>query len=159
MSPGFVGGSLSTSQGAGSNHLCMRSDPKFRPTDEDRGDRRAEMHGVEYADPPKSLLNEHEVPCAVCAVTRWQVLMMPGTNLCNEGWTTEYVGYIAAERTHESHYRTEFICLDDDVEPTTHSSPGADHGAVLYPAQAICGSLPCLPYVEGKDVLCVVCSR
>ena len=56
------------------------------------------MYGVEYRHPAKPQLHAHEVPCAVCAVTRRQVVMMPGTNLCDDGWATEYVGYISAGR-------------------------------------------------------------
>ena len=129
----------------------------FRPNDEERADR-AEVHGAEYRFPPKSQMHYHDVPCAVCLVTRSVVLMMPGTNLCNEGWTTEYVGYIAAERIDNSHYRSEFICVDDDPETTAYSSPDNDGGTMLYPAQTICGSLPCIPYVDSKDLLCAVCS-
>ena len=117
------------------------------------------MYGAEYKDPPKSQLHEHQAPCVVCQVTRRSALMMPGTNLCKEGWTTEYVGYVASARTYESRHPHEFVCMDEDVEPTSHSKPELDGGAIFYPAQTICGYLPCLPYVEGKDLLCVVCSR
>ena len=54
------------------------------------------MHGAEYYNPFNGMLHNHDVPCAVCSVTRRQVLMMPGTNLCQERWTTEYVGQISA---------------------------------------------------------------
>ena len=159
ISTGFAGGSYFNVPGGGANYLCLRSDPVFRPTDEARSPR-AEVHGAEYYNPPNSMLQHHDVPCAVCVVTRSVVLMMPGTNLCDEGWTTEYVGQISAESsTYTSHYRTEFVCLDDNAEITTHSSPDADNGAMFYPVQVICGSLPCTPYVENKDLLCVVCSR
>ena len=85
--------------------------------------------------------------------------MIPGTNLCNEGWTTEYVGQISATRTASNHFRSEFVCMDDDPEMSSHSRPDYDNGALFYPAQVICGSLPCTPYVANKDLLCVVCSR
>ena len=156
---GFAGGSHYKSAAGGANHLCLRSDPVFRPTDESRVGLRAEVLGAEYGTPPKSLLHYHDVPCAVCVVTRKLVLMMPGTNLCDEGWTTEYVGYIAAARIAEDRHRSEFICIDEDVEPTTNSGTDLEGGAILYPAQTVCGSLPCLPYVDSKDLLCVVCSR
>ena len=85
--------------------------------------------------------------------------MMPGTNLCDERWTAEYTGYLAAERSHTRHQRSEFICVDDDAEPSARSNPVNQEGASLYPAQTKCGSLPCLPYENNKNLLCVVCSR
>ena len=149
-STGFAGGSYYSESGGGNNSLCLHSDPIFSATDEAR-DSRVEVHGGEYRDPPNMMLDSH--------VTRRSVLMIPGTNLCNEGWTTEYVGQISATRTHNDHHRTEFVCMGDDPEMTAYSSPDFDRGALFYPAQVICGSLPCIPYVEDKDLLCVVCSH
>ena len=117
------------------------------------------MHGAEYEQPPKPQLQDHNVPCAVCAVSRRQMLMIPGTNVCHEGWTTEYIGQVSTTRTHDDHYRTEFVCMDDDAEMTANSSPDNHNGVLFYPTQVICGSLPCIPYVEDNDLLCVVCSR
>ena len=138
--------------------MCLRRDPIFRLTDAKRT-YRVEVHGAEYKDPPKPHLHYHDVPCAVCQVTRRSVLMMPGTNLCNEGWSTEYVGQISAERVDGGHYRSEFICVDEDAEISDYSSPDRDDGVTFYPAQVVCGSLPCIPYVADKDLLCVVCTR
>ena len=159
ISTGFAGGSAWNSVGGGSNYLCLRSDPIIRMTDEDRGDRRVEIHGAEYRDPPNLDLTNHAVPCAVCAVTRRLAVMMPGTNLCDEGWSTEYVGYVASARTFDGRYRNEFECVDEDVEASNYTTSENEGGAILYPAQTICGSLPCLPYIDNKDLLCVVCSR
>ena len=83
--------------------------------------------------------------------------MMPGKDICDEGWTREYSGYISAERS--DHYRTDFVCMDDDAEPSFISSPENEDGVLLYPAQTICGSLPCQPYAQDMDLLCVVCTR
>ena len=157
---GVVGGSHYSQPGGGSNYLCLRSDPVFR--EDDPGVARiirATVHGAEYQHPYKDQLHDHNVPCAICQVTHKTALMMPGTNLCDEGWTTEYVGYIAAERDHTAHHRSEFICVDDDAEPSDRSNPIDQNGVLLQPTQTICGSLPCLPYVKNKDLLCVVCSR
>ena len=159
ITTGFAGGSPHQKSGGGANYLCLRPDPIVRSTDKSRGVYRAEVYGTEYQSPPNPLLHNHDVPCAVCAITRKQVLMMPGTNLCDEGWTTEYVGQINADVTRSTHHRTEFVCVDDDAEYSSRSSPDDENGALFYPAQVICGSLPCIPYVQDKDLLCVVCSR
>ena len=92
-----MGGNHKGNMGGGSNYLCLRSDPIYRSSDEDKGDYRSEIYGTEYRL-PESSVHYHEVPCAVCSITRRQVLMMPGTNRCDDGWTTEYVGFIATEQ-------------------------------------------------------------
>ena len=84
---------------------------------------------------------------------------MPGTNVCDEGWTTEYVGYVCTQGIYSGRHRSEFICVDEDPEVTSHSSPDQDNGAILYVVQTVCGSLPCIPYAADRDLLCVVCSR
>ena len=152
-----MGGSYYATSGGGGNFMCMRADPTINLTDQVR-ENRAEVYGAEYEYPPKPELHDHKVPCAVCQLTRRSVLMMPGKNVCDEGWTTEYPGYISAERSDEFHFRGEFVCVDDDAEPSAVSNTLDLNGVILTPAQTVCGSLPCLPYMEGKDLHCVVCS-
>ena len=48
---------------------------------------------------------------------------------------------------------------DEDPEVTSHSSADQDAGMLLYVVQTVCGSLPCVPYADDRDLLCVVCSR
>ena len=83
--------------------------------------------------------------------------MIPGRNRCDNGWHTEYVGYLAAEKS--SHYRTEFVCVDSEAEANPDGSSANENGASLFAAQGRCGSLPCGPYGDQRDLLCVVCSR
>ncbi len=33
------------------------------------------------------------------------------------------------------------------------------NGNLLYPTEAECGSLPCGPYVQDRELTCVVCAR
>ena len=153
-----MGGTYYTAQGGGSNLLCLRNDPIFREAeDENSYSHRTQVHGAEYRYQLNYDLNYHEIPCAICQVVRRSVLMMPGTNLCNEGWSTEYAGQISAAA--DDYQRSEFICLDDDAEPTHGSSPTIHYGVTLFSAETACGSLPCLPYLNAKDLLCVVCTR
>ncbi len=53
--------------------------------------------------------------------------------------------------------RTEFVCVDRDAE----ADYGAvdDNGASFYPVEGICGSLPCQPYVNYRELTCAVCSK
>ena len=83
--------------------------------------------------------------------------MIPARNQCYDGWHTEYVGYLAAEQS--IFYRTEYVCVDGEAEANPDGSSDNDDGALFYPAQGKCGSLPCPPYKDNSDLLCVVCSR
>ena len=83
--------------------------------------------------------------------------MIPGRNQCDDGWQTEYVGFLAAE--YYLYYRTEFVCVDGEAEANPDGSSADVHGVLFHTAQTRCGSLPCPPYEDKKDLLCVVCSR
>ena len=85
------------------------------------------------------------------------MLMIPGRNLCDDGWQTEYTGNLAAEQY--DHYRVDFVCLDDKPEPSQDSSPDNNNGVLVFVAQAKCGALKCPPYENEKDLVCAVCTR
>jgi len=62
-----------------------------------------------------------------------------------------YEGYAAA---------SQFVCLDVDPEILTGDKHAEQHGGKLfYFAEARCGSLPCPPYVNGRELTCVGCSK
>ena len=83
--------------------------------------------------------------------------MMPARNDCPSGWTEEYHGYLMAEY-HAAKHSTEFICVDGNPE-YVHGSKQNKNGALLYLVEGVCGSLPCLPYVEGRELTCAVCTK
>lgn len=104
-----------------------------------------------------SYLDNHEAPCAVCYVkTRSTKIMIFATYECPKGWAREYHGYLMT--THYSHkHPSEFICVNEDAEAV----PGTQadlNGALLYPVEGRCGALPCLPYVNGRELPCAVCT-
>ena len=53
---------------------------------------------------------------------------------------------------------SEYICVDKDPEVTWHGSKD-ENGNLLYIVEAACGSLTCLPYVNGRELACAVCSK
>ncbi|KAH3779879.1 hypothetical protein DPMN_157687 [Dreissena polymorpha] len=83
--------------------------------------------------------------------------MVPAKLTCFSGWTMEYSGYlVAGSALHEA--ATEYICLDG--KPEMVPGKGENHnGKLMYLTEARCGSLPCPPYVNGRELTCVVCSR
>ena len=106
----------------------------------------------------KRNLHDHEAPCVVCFVkSRGSMLMMPARNDCPSGWTMEYKGYLMTAHHNHGH-PTDFICVDGDPEYVPGSHANKD-GALLYPVEGVCGSLPCLPYVNGRELTCAVCTK
>ena len=102
-------------------------------------------------------LHDEDVPCSVCRITRPTVIMIPGRNQCYSGWTLEYKGYLVAG--YYGHTApTEYVCLVDnpDVIPHGHAN---QNGKLFYMVEGRCGSLTCPPYVDGRELTCVVCSK
>ena len=158
---GRAGGSHYSHSGGGSNYQCITENPEnfdFGPGTVDA----SYMYGAEYemwGNVPKSSLplDEHDVPCAVCYVaSRVAILMIPGTYNCPQNWTKEYYGYLMAERY--NHKRSTFECVD--ASPESISGGHANHnGALFYHVEPRCGSLPCPPYDQQKEMTCAVCTR
>jgi len=95
------------------------------------------------------------VPCYV--KSRGSEMMMPARNDCPSGWTEEYHGYLMTVRHDHSSVR-DFICVDREAEYVPGSQSN-QNGALLYLVQGSCRSLPCLPYVDGRELTCAVCTK
>ncbi|KAJ7350114.1 hypothetical protein OS493_038400 [Desmophyllum pertusum] len=109
-------------------------------------------------NPFKHNLQNHDAPCAVCYVkSRATQLMIPARNDCPSGWTEEYHGYLMSGRSGHKKSRN-YICIDKDAE-FVHGSHADKNGALLYIVEGQCGSLPCLPYVAGRELTCAVCTK
>ena len=158
---GRAAGSYYSHSGGGANYQCITEEPQtfsFGP-----GTVRAGyIYGAEYqmgGNVPSSSIpnNDHDVPCAVCYIApRETVLMIPGRYTCPSGWTREYYGYLMSE--YHAHHRSTFECMD--VTPETIPGGHANqNGALFYHVEPRCGSLPCPPYEEQKEITCAVCSR
>ena len=51
---------------------------------------------------------------------------------------------------------TNYVCLDAGAEYEKFDYAD-DNGKVMYIVETICGSLPCPPYVNYRELTCVVC--
>jgi hypothetical protein len=164
---GYAGGSSHGHKGGAAEYLCLPPDPQWGKYDDARasGAGTGYMYGVEFYDAGASHtellfgenLHAKDVPCAVCRVTsRTTVIMIPGRQECYSGWQREYHGYLMS-----GHYdhpgSTQYICVDGNPE-TAPGSAANKQGKLLYPVEGQCGSLPCPPYVDGREFTCVVCS-
>ncbi|XP_052238380.1 uncharacterized protein LOC127849674 [Dreissena polymorpha] len=161
---GYAAGSHYTHQGAAVNYLCLTKEPLWSRFDASL-QHGAPVYGAEYEFDGRNRvtffdreITDHDAPCAVCESPRSQVLMIPGRNKCLAGWTLEYQGYlVAGDIDHVA--ASEFICLDANPESLPNDSGNTD-GKVFYFAEARCGgSLKCPPYVNGRELTCVVCTK
>ena len=154
-----MGGEHYTHQGGGVNYLCLPHNPKYDKYN-DGHQSAGYMYGTEYETNHifKNNIADHEAPCVVCYVkSRGSALMMPARNVCPSGWTKEYHGYLMTE--HYAHKKQrDFICVDEDAEYVPGSGAN-QNGALLYPVEGRCGALPCLPYVDGRELTCAVCTK
>ena len=164
---GRAAGSFYNEQGGGANYLCLPEQPQYSNYTAGTQIGRAYLYGAEYQtgggvgfDGPLSAINDHNVPCAVCYTsTRETVVMIPARLTCPSSWTREYYGYLMAERSHPSHYRAMFECVDHSPQ----SVPGSianTQGALFYHVEVKCNyGIPCPPYDTQKEVTCVVCTK
>ena len=160
---GRMGGEYYNHFGGGSNYLCLPHKPKYDRY-RDGVQTGGYMYGTEYEVSSfvgtvfKRNIHNHEALCVVCFVkSRGSMLMMPARNDCPSGWTEEYHGYLMTEHSSHRHSR-DVICLDGNPEYVPGSQADRN-GALLYPVEGRCGSLPCLPYVEGRELTCAVCTK
>ena len=160
---GIMGGENYNHQGGGANYLCLPNNPKYDKYK--NGHQTAGyVYGTEYevngysGDPFKKSLHDYDAPCVVCFVkSRGSMLMMPARNDCPSGWSEEYHGYLMT--AHYNHpNQKDFICVDGDPEYISGSG-ASKNGALLYPVEGVCGSLPCSPYVAGREFTCAVCTK
>ena len=52
----------------------------------------------------------------------------------------------------------QFTCVDSHMD-TLHGGKADRNGKLFHFVEARCGSLKCPPYVEGRELVCVVCSK
>ena len=53
---------------------------------------------------------------------------------------------------------SQYTCVDSDPD-TVQGGQGNKNGKLFYLVEARCGSLKCPPYVEGRELVCAVCSK
>ena len=76
---------------------------------------------------------------------------------CFNGWNLEYRGYLMAGY-HAHPAGSMFTCIDGHPD-TLHGGQANVDGKLFYPVEARCGPLKCPPYVEGRELICAVCSK
>ncbi|XP_035674501.1 uncharacterized protein LOC118414526 [Branchiostoma floridae] len=159
---GVAGGTWYAQTGGGTNYLCLPKNPQWGKYQDGFQGGTAWMYGAEYqieADVPfgDRSMNDQNVVCSVCHTDHNSVLMIPARKTCPAGWYPEYDGYLMANYRYHAGSK-EFVCMDKQPQ-AAHSGHTNQNGALFYPTEAYCGSLPCPPYVQGRELTCVVCVK
>lgn len=164
---GFAGGDWYQHHGGPSELLCLPREPVWGNYD-DRYLGHAFVYGTEYepgsAEQSERIFGKNvyqqNVPCVVCqSIGRMAVLKIPGRVQCFAGWTKEYYGYLMGG-AHDHAKSSDYTCVDSDPE-VVQGSGHDQNGHLLYFVEANCGehSLPCPPYVHGREMPCVICTK
>ncbi|KAL4236840.1 hypothetical protein ACF0H5_005226 [Mactra antiquata] len=159
---GYTAGKHYHNEGSGSDTICLVSDPIWDNYDNAHNGLRAAIYGTEIdIDVPSNIFaqnpNQQDMPCVVCRPPRPTSVMIPGRKECYPGWTREYWGFLmsAADSAVSEHNH---ICMDANPEYMQHGGTN-DNQHIMYLVEARCGSLPCPPYSDGRELTCVVCSK
>ncbi|KAL3848617.1 hypothetical protein ACJMK2_019465 [Sinanodonta woodiana] len=160
---GIAGGSYYDHPGAAVNTLCIPHEPIWG-TYTDGLESYAFIYGAEYHDQSlfkrtnAEALSSHNMPCVVCRCRRrTSSFMLPARNRCFGDWHVEYHGYLmTGHHTHKA--SADYICVDEapEADPSGYRT---EYGVLLYRVEAICGSLPCPQYMQGRELTCAVCSK
>ena len=139
----------------GSEFLCLPQDVTWAqpgPNDTYSG----QLYGTEYDMPTEvgSRVNLN-APCCLCKTRRSTAVMFPARTNCFPGWTLEYTGYLGAGVRTQT--LTNYVCVDSSPETILGGAP-TDYAASIHNVAAVCGSLPCPPFVDGRPLACAVCS-
>lgn len=163
---GYAAGGHYTHKGASPNMLCLPEVPEWGEYVNGVSGQGGLIYGVEYEQSisdSKALfgddtLHDQDAPCAVCEVKqRTRKIMISGRTTCYDGWTREYWGYLMTG--HYNHNAAHaYHCIDINPE----SLPGGNanvNGYLLYFVEVNCANLKCPPYVTGREMTCVVCTK
>lgn len=164
---GFVGGSAYTNSGSAVNNLCLPSHPQWGTYDTKDNNHPfvgAALFDLFDINVPNTVFDfdkydHNRVACSLCRKKlNTATMMIPARQDCYGDWVKLYDGYLyAGWHAHES--ASEFICMDSKPDVLDKGSTWT-HKKILYPVKANCdGAMPCPPYVNGREVTCVVCSK
>ena len=162
---GFAASGHYNHSGGISSLVCLIDNPTFANDSVNDGDQNgALLYGTEYETKGYGIetlseLHDSDAPCAVCLKPQATLtLMIPGTIHCPADWHQEYEGYLMG--THYTQASAhEVACVDINPETTKSSSDKSANGNLWYPTEAECDALPCPPYVQNRELSCVVCTQ
>lgn len=161
---GYIGGKAYYKPGSGTNYLCLPENPEWRKYTSYSHPWSGHIYGANYQivenKPFPKKMNKKIAVCAVCKSTgRPTTLMIPAKWSCPKDWHTEYQGYLMSQSEWPKRPATHYICLDEHIQGINYIGKYKQARGILYPVEAVCGSLPCKKYSGHKELTCVVCSQ
>ena len=163
---GYAAGGYYTHGGRSPELLCLPEDPEWGTFDESLNNHGGFLYGAEYElkEPGRGdkifgeNIDDQDVLCAVCEVKqRTRQLMISGRTTCYDGWTREYWGYLMTG--HYSHSaQAKYYCIDANPEVLPEGTAD-QNGFLLYLVEVRGDSLEKTPYIQGRELPCVVCTK
>ena len=151
---GYMAGHHFSDSTGGAEFLCLPHDVQWGQYGSSSS-ANGHLYGTEYEMHIGTGQVNQDAPCCLCKTNLSTSVMIPARTTCFPGWTLEYTGYLAAEQRTSS--LTNYVCIDAHSEAL--DGGGANNNeAVVHNVQVQCGSLPCPPYVDSRQLACVVCS-
>lgn len=152
---GFAGGSYFGYSGSAAEFVCLPRDPDLTTK---FSSNIAFMYGSEYDSTEFGYHIGDDLPCCVCrSSVQSSVMMIPGKSSCYGGWSMQYKGDLVAGY-YGNPAASQYICMDEHPETLTGGQRDVN-GKMFYPVKAVCGSLACPPYQNGRYLSCVVCTK
>lgn len=114
----------------------------------------ATLYGIEYEEPLSSTTrSSDDAVCVVCFISTRDNPDDPSQNQLSTQLDKRisWVDYLMFE--YKGSGRTTYVCVDQSFDQA-HTSAGH-----FYHVEATCNSMPCPPYVNYKELTCVVCTR
>jgi hypothetical protein len=139
---GYVGGSPHHLVGGAANYVCLPSDPVWGKYQDALNSLVGMMYGTEFQTNEQrtggdqfffgEALYDEDALCAVCrSTTRGTTVMIPGRNVCYDGWHAEYSGFLMSGASINGRGASEFVCVDARPDQEPHSRQN-DDGKLFY---------------------------
>ncbi|KAL4222934.1 hypothetical protein ACF0H5_018975 [Mactra antiquata] len=162
---GYMAGGHYKHPGGATNSICLPEVPEWGNHSDAIDVDRAPIYGTKYGSTDDTFtrlsgesLRNKDVPCTVCQATgRLSHIMIPAKTSCLENWTLEYKGYLMGS-SYLHYHGSQLVCIDSTPDHVTNSD-AVIGGHYLYFAEIRTGILPNPPYVNGREIPCVVCTR
>ncbi|VDI79940.1 Hypothetical predicted protein [Mytilus galloprovincialis] len=141
--------------GGPGNMLCLPNNPELSNR---TASGNSNIYGSEFEESTFGHGSRQEdVPCALCRSRNSTTsVMIPGRKTCFKGWKIKFNGLLASSCN--TCKASSYVCVDKNPEYIPGGETNDNHN-LLYTTGTICGSLPCPPYHNNLELLCVVCSK
>ena len=143
--------------GGGTEFLCLPEQPSWGEHG-NSDNKNGQVFSVEYEmNIGINLKHEYNynAPCCLCKTNYATTVMIPGLVSCFDGWHLQYIGYLGAGQRYGS--ATNYVCVDSNPKGLPGTGQN-EYEATVHNVEIQCGSLNCPPYVNNRQLACVVCS-